>query len=841
MVDVKKIKISKAKYGFDINKSYEYKKKFKMIEKNPFEELILRIGKKFSKKEEPQKKLQKSEKKTNILFFALLGLIVILGGIGLWIFTTISSIDPIEPEIEYTNLEIMALGGEIITYGSKTDKLYVGRIDLSQYVNGFDEATLTIKTYDQEPPYQVYILDEPREESQTESYEEFRASLNELLKKNGISLVSIDYGDLETISKGAIVIVPSGRIPEKMISNGPGSIDEMLKRGADILYIGQKFDKTGNYVDEYNQVKNIGDYAKNIAIEFEEKSLVTGLENLYSPQYIAKGKPDKYTNFIIYESVSVIKNNLGAGHLIIIPQTLDAGWRKCSNCAATDIARVLLENKWLEETSTKTYSVLQGDETIIKSYFTGPIAQNKAYIKIDVIGKKNNNYIRKITYLEADKLTFGELYVQDGASILSSSISKNPIRVKTDLREKQLSYIYPSISIIQDGVEIEKKELTNIRISTISESDFDVLIDTLGGEHTAKIIDENGNEYAKGYFIAEELDIILDSVKDNVFEFSFKINEDPKIIKEIEVIVDGGKLGKYKYSDASKILIDLKPALGINQLSEGEHIFEFNIGETKQNYVYGAPKAETIFTSPLFFGTLILVFAILGIGTYLASQRKPEYYLDVPDFPPSDFIKVGVNEKFVIDIFEKENKYHKWNNVPLTLSEISNGFKKTFHNGRNLYASDYNISYILEKLVKKGVLMQDMEYYCPVEWTNEFSMRYLCIFRKVRDICVVNGVPFTKNMESSLCDSIITILGQQFYLHIWEENKTGQIIKKVLKNIPNGINIFLVKDKYEKNRLLEIIKSPSEALAIVKLENETKTIETITLDEFEKMINEMKS
>jgi hypothetical protein len=37
------------------------------------------------------------------------------------------------------------------------------------------------------------------------------------------------------------------------------------------------------------------------------------------------------------------------------------------------------------------------------------------------------------------------------------------------------------------------------------------------------------------------------------------------------------------------------------------------------------------------------------------------------------------------------------------------------------------------------------------------------------------------------------------------------------------------------------MKSPSPALSLIKMENETKTIETITLDEFEKMIKEMKS
>ncbi|MFA5050150.1 MAG: hypothetical protein WC501_04025 [Candidatus Micrarchaeia archaeon] len=842
MIDVKKIKISKMKYRFDVNKTYSHTKKFNVIEKNPFEELVLGIRKKFSKKEEKITKSAKEGKKTNMLFFALIGLMILLGGIGLWIFATLSSINLIEPVLEQKNMEIRAIGGEILTYGSKIDGQYVGRIDLNQNIAGFDSVNLIITTYLEEPPYQVYILDGPREESQTETYEDFRSSLNEIFKKNGVNLVSISYDDLRTVSKGAIVIIPSGRIPEQMIVSGEGNINEILKRGASVLYIGQKFDNNGNYVDKYNQVKNIGAlYAKNIKIEFEEKNLQSTLNDLYSPQYLAKGKGNEYVNTVIYDSLSVIKDKTGKGYLIIVPQTLDAGWRKCSLCAAADVATIVLQTKWLEETSSKEYNVTQNNDTVVRSYFTGPISQKNTYIRVDIFGFKNNIYTRKTVYLEADKNTNGELYVQDGVSILSSSISGNPIRVKTDLRENELSYIYPSLSIIQNGKEVEKKELTNIRVSTISESDFDVEIDVLGGEHTAQIIDENEIAYAKGYFNAEKLEISLVSVKENIFEFSFKINEQPKIIKKISVSVDNGKLGEYLYTDKSTVLIDLNPVLGLGQLSEGEHIFSFTVGETTQDYVYGAPRAETIFTSPVFFGTIILVFIILGIGSYLASQKKPEYYLDVCDFPPSDFVKVTVSEQFVIDIFIKENNYHKWNNVPLTLLEVSNGFKKTFYSGRHLYASDYNIGYILEKLVKKGVLMQDLDYYCPKEWTKEFSMRYLCIFRKIRDICVVNGIPFTKKTEAVACDSIITVLGQQFYLHIWEENKTAEMIKRILKNIASGMNIILVKNAYEKNKLLEIMKSPSQALSLIKMENETKTIETITLDEFEKMIKEMKS
>lgn len=840
MVDIKKIRIRKTTYSFDINKMYDYIQKFRIIEKNPLELFMESIKKK--KEVKKGKKKEKKKKSINpMLIGGIIGLMIILF-VGAWLIIATSTEELVPTEDMKSIMEIRIIDGETITYGETGDGLHTGKIILEQGLEGFENTSLTLTTYREEPPYQIYIIDEPRDKSQTTTYDEFKSSLTEMLKKKGKTLNTIDSNKLKTVPRGSLVIVPTARIPESLIKEGESNLKNMLERGVHILYIGKEFD---NAVDEYGDViVSDEEDVEKVGINFVGVGEASTLEYLFQPQYIAKGENEIYNSRTAYGVVSIIKHAEGKGYLIMIPQTLDSGWSYVASEAAEDVSRVIDEMKWLEVDSTKEYEIETKNETIVKTYFTEPFQENTMYVKVYVEGIKNKEAFGETRYIRVDKKINGELYITDGEALVSTSISGEPITIKADLKEETSGQqIYPYISVLKDEVEVKKESLLNNKISTHADSDFKVQLDINEGEHSAQILDEHGNRYAEGYINSVGIELTKKSDDNNVFTFSFKVEGKPKVLKEINVTVDDGELGEYYFTESSEVSIDLNEKLGFGgELSVGEHIFEFNIGELQKEHIETVRGKTSIFTSIWFIGAVVLALGALGVGSFLAAQRKPEYYIDIPDFPPAEFTKITVSKDLIMNVFEKENEYHKWKNTPLTLSEIRGGLRKTFYKGRHLNTSDFNMSYILDKLKKMGLVEEEFDYYLPKKWiSKEETARYLTMFRRLRDVCVVNAVPFTKKHLAKNCDSKITVIGQEMYLHVYGKNRILEIMKNLIKNTREGLNIVLVKNEYEKNKFRELLTAPTKAASILKFENEGDTISIMNLDEFEKMIKEMKT
>ncbi|MDD5023012.1 MAG: hypothetical protein PHU63_02485, partial [Candidatus ainarchaeum sp.] len=711
MVDIKKLKIKRSAYLFEINRSYEYSKGYTVIEKNPFEKIMDNI---FKKKDSEQKKKEKISEKKGMNPFLIAGAIslVIIALLAVWIITVIGSIPEETPSIiTHSVLEASVLGGEIVTYGLKDDKLNTASIIIEQNIEGYDNIVLTLSAYTEEPPYQVYILDEPRDISQTTKYSEFKSTLIEILKNKGVYLNTITINDLKTVQKGAMVIVPSGRIPEDMIKGEENSIKALLSRGVNIIYIGKEFESS--VTNKLEVIQTDKTYLDKQGIIFEPPTSVNELPNFFQPQYSAKGETDIYYTSKEYGSISVIKHISGTGYLILVPQTLDAGWKMAGE-AAEDISKIVLETRWIKPKTIKIYENLENkNQSQIKTYYSEPFEQNQIYLKAEITAIKNNEEFGKVLYFNAKKEYRGELYITGGTSLVSSSISGKEIRIKSDLKEQTAKSIYPDILVFKDGEESKRAALSDIRISTQTDNDFDVFIDIPGGEHTAYVTDEIGNKYAAGYIDSVKVDIILKSIEDNKFTYSFEVNGIPVVLNEIKVLVDDGKLGEYVFTKESQISIDLKQKAGLEgKLSPGEHYFEFTIGELQEKKTYVQPgQSESIFTSPIFFGTIILVFIIMGAGSYLASQKKPQYYIDIPDFPPTEFKKIVIPKNVILNIFQKENEYHKWEETPITFLEIKNGLNKTFYKGNYLTTSDFNLYYILDKIKKKGGIIEELGYY----------------------------------------------------------------------------------------------------------------------------------
>ena len=221
-----------------------------------------------------------------------------------------------------------------------------------------------------------------------------------------------------------------------------------------------------------------------------------------------------------------------------------------------------------------------------------------------------------------------------------------------------------------------------------------------------------------------------------------------------------------------------------------------------------------------------------------------------PDpFPPVVRRKIPLSSDTILSIFGRVNESYRWKNTPLTLTEVKNGFKEIYFEGKPIYITDYNAEYLLDTMIGKGKILQSLGYYGPLSWEKQTgkTMTYLAMMRKLRDICVNNAIPFTQLGESKDADSEITVVGQQMFLHFFERSSElddaslAKLVRKVLSTIDKGITIVLFKNDLKKRNFITLLDSPSRAQLLLKLEVENRSVLLLTMDELENMIKELKN
>ncbi len=851
MKELENIKIKRTTYSFDISTPYNYEKRYGIIEKPPAEKIKEKILEIFRKDEKKDKKVyaplrKKTEEKPKkqisplkigiavvILFF------IILGG---WLYIEMNKHGPplAPPVFEQSSIESKILSGGVVTYGESAGK-YIGYITMKYKIGGLENNTVELVVYNEIPVYQVYLLSEPRDSSQTEGYDEFESYLIDSAKDAGIQIGKIGRGELKTIQKGSLVIVPTARIPEFMVSGAGTSIKELLERGVNIIYIGGSFE---TMISENGEIKKISnELIASLGIAFK-KSDVPSSEGIKmkGPLYTAFYNDPKsnYISSLMYGSISVIEKEGSA--MIFFPQILDTGWDKPQD-AAEDILKTIIETPWIQKDSGRTYKIEKSNETKIVTYFTNSFELKNKHIGIIISGWTTKGKIQERNYFDIEKTSGGELYIQGGIEMLSTSVSQKMIRI-TYQPEEQINNanIYPNIRMIKDGEEVKKEQITNEIVSTIADYQKDIQLDLEDGEYIMQFVDPYNNVFAEGY--VNSLPLKINSViEGKKFHFTFVTGDKKVILKKVNVTVDNGELGEYGFTDLSTITVDLGKELGTDELSPGYHEFRFQIGDLELKLGYNKAKSQNPLEEPIILAAGIVGLLVLGIGAYFAARQKPKYYLDIPDFPPTEYAKVSLTPETILETFKKENEYHKWEFTPLTLGEIKSGLKKTFYKGRQLLVSDFNLLYILDKLVKKRRIKTTLDYYLPTEWEKQVdrSSAYLGMFRKLRDICVNNAVPFTKMGEVKGCDSKISIIGQDTYIHIYNKENIKETLNNLLKSVKKGVNIVLVKNDFEKDEFKKIMFSPTDIAALLKTEYEGKSISILNIEEFEERINEMKT
>ncbi len=850
MAPISDLRIKKGVYKFESRKRYQYLTHFKVIERKPMDKLRDSLRAIFGPKKEEKKTATAISSSTGaspsggfnvalmvgVVAFALL---VILGGFLMWQINSYTLTPEPFKEINKSAMFFSIAQSDILTAGPRGTADHLSSVSVDYATSGLANYSVSIKTYSDDLPTEIFILNFDRVEAS--NYPTFLSSLRRNLAMKGIMLNEISIDQLASVPKGALIVVPSGVVPEDMLIK-KGNITRLIDEGVVIVYIGQSFNfmqrSGGTVLTTPPQVKAA------FPIGFDESNTpaCTGNFSLFQPLYKVTGSSG-YQSSLIYGCLSVLKKNSGA--MVFVPSTLDGGWRSDGmETAAADISRIIIETPWAQSDGPGSSYVLDivngGAPSGQRVVFSDPYKGTNRTVKLSFTGYSLTGSILEDTkIITAVKTQKGELYLPQLA-VTTTSVTGEKIRMNAKLDEAAPDSPQMYIIFIDgEGTEAGREPQGNI--NTQGDINRDVNIDLDQGEYKTLLIDDAEKVYAATYMRVESVTIgnPRQGAKPSIYSFDVST---PLTIKVLKLNLDNGAFTATFNNVPNGVLnVDVATYTNGDSLSYGNHTFDFTIGKLNKAVSYGRSLPPPPFPPELVL-TVLIAGVVIGIGVYFARQEKVYFSIDIPDFPPVSRTKIPLNTDTVQSIFGKVNESYRWEYTPLTVTEVKNGFKNIFYKGAPVYITDYNAEFILNELTRKGKLRKFLDYYGLIEWEAKSGkpVRYLAMLRKLRDICVNNAIPFTTLGESKTCDSEITVVGQQMFLHFYSLDNSEQVLKSVLSTLGKGITIVLFKDVFEKGEFSNLLNSNSIAPLVMKMEIDNSSVLMLTYPELEKMVQEFK-
>lgn len=853
------MKIAKKSYHFDVRRKFESSKHYKVVEKSPIEKIRLALNS--SLKPKPLAKSythQKSQKSVPSGGFDLklvgmavfVALLILAGGI-FYVQGQITQILSTPPQNFATpSLSSTLVDHQLLSYGPRGSTDHVFLLSLNKEVSSLDNLTIQISTYDKRIPSEVFVLTSERTDAQT--YPDFISSLKENLGSKSIPVNEISLSELQSLTSPAFVIIPSGAIPKELLGiDSNTNIAKLTQRGFVFIFIGQPFTK---YLDGTVKTtpQNILD---SLPFVFNERSVPPSTSDisLFQPLYKVTTKSQGWFASEAFGSLSVAQYDDGA--VVFVPQTLDKGWQNRDfKSAAKDISSIITKVPWLTPNSqNKSYyfnstSLIGQKLNLYSNEFPDSLGTARVNVigSLSGIGKKPE----QLFYSYLNSSAKGELFVDEGSTVVPSSITGKSIRLNSILTSPNSLKVPMSLNFYNSSGDLTLS-LSQGDVDIQSETSFDIRLDVPKDEYFVTLVDDFGNVYAQNYLKVVTLEVNPfgnSREKNSVYLFKAFRELTPVPVQDLTVSVDNGKYGTYNIASVpadSFISVDVSSKTGGDFLPYGIHSFKFTSPSGLDVTVSVERKeAQTIFKDPIFWVTMLLAGGIVLIGVFFARPEVPTLMLDIPDFPPIERTKVFLNVDAVLNIFDKVNSNYRWQNTPLTLSEIKNGFKDIYYSGKPVIISDYNLESLLSQLKSKSLVGEYAGYYGPILWETKtkHSFEYLATFRKIRDWCINNALPFTAIGESKDSDSVLSILGQPFFVHFYnlKESSIDTLLSKVLKTSSKGVTVVLFKNEVEKRVFSNNLYYGSSLPLKVKLEVEGNSIFLLTFDEFEKKIVEFK-
>jgi hypothetical protein len=274
--------------------------------------------------------------------------------------------------------------------------------------------------------------------------------------------------------------------------------------------------------------------------------------------------------------------------------------------------------------------------------------------------------------------------------------------------------------------------------------------------------------------------------------------------------------------DASEDGLVVIPA----DVSSGEHVFRLVAENQEMDVPYGSAQASLSDFYLQYGGLALLIGAALYVLLRRPSGKK--YLVTVPDLSDPDPAVVRLGESEFMKIFEDVQKQRGWSRTPLSAAEIRLGIKTRFaKSGMGLALTDSNVSDILERLEKKGLVKSWNGYSAPAKWIGKESIRFHVVRRMVRDRLIANGFAFSDRGNFFEVEDRV---GKAFY-HIHNESDSRRTSERVLRSTKKGKCVLVFSDAAEMSQFTESLGEYDKAKIRMGMEIRHNRIKLLTVDE----------
>jgi hypothetical protein len=226
-------------------------------------------------------------------------------------------------------------------------------------------------------------------------------------------------------------------------------------------------------------------------------------------------------------------------------------------------------------------------------------------------------------------------------------------------------------------------------------------------------------------------------------------------------------------------------------------------------------KPTSWLDNPINIVLIVAVVLIAVVGVALRRPEKPVYTIDVPDFPPLEKVVVPISKFSVLSLFDSVNKEYKWSFMPLNPQELKNEMRRRItYKGVPILITDYNLDKVLEELIKSDDVANALNFYGLKTWETKSgrSMRYLALFRLLRNFFINNAIPFTDLNQRKDCDLLASVKGEGLYVHIYTDENT---LKRALELSTIGKNFIVFESKKELEEIVKQLDLSYNPLAVI--------------------------
>ena len=833
---LKRLKISKKAYVFDVKKKFAVSRNFLLKRKpeTPAEDIKAQIEDFFKKKPGQQKSQAgiplprpgKASTFTAVATVLAVVLLFIIGGIVyvMWnINAPPSGTSQAPTELSFIGkLAVSVREADIITATVNNNVQREAYALLDYSTEHVMSMNFTLKAYSRRPTTQVFLLDYARDSA--DNYPVFRQRLLDGLAQQQIPVSEIGVEKLAGLPAGAIIIVPTGYMPKEFLGMGSAfDYRSLLSRGSNIIYIGLEMtrvlDKSGSTLS-----------ANPPEITFKPAQVQsTGGFNLFDGQYVAFATPrlGLTTGETLYGSVSTVC--FGDGCMMFLPQNLDGGWRgneqySPGEVAANDVLRMISDEKWLPVLSSATLTPqISGGGQNATTIITPPFGVDSAYLELitqatDLQGMNG----RMLDVFRVTKQTNGELQPRDSYAV-PYYLSGQLTRLNIQLSEPDPTPVKLFVRIYKDGAVMQDEELELGLTSPDKQKSKDIQMDMAPGTYIIKVTDKDGKAYA-----AASIPVINPTVAMNgspnwdkgQFTFYVTANGQPMTPRAISVSMDNKS--EKRYSPTTYIYSGSKPYIYYeypDKIAPGTHNFTFSSGSWSAmlSSEYRPPKY--MWDNPLVDFLAVISVLIFGLAQVLRRPEVMKYGLDVPDFPPQSTVKIPMKRDTVLQIFNDVNSDFSWQWMPLRIDELKNGFRRLTYNGKPVLIGDFNLERLLYKLKEEGRVKEELGYWGRVDWEKDskHTVLYLAIYRIMRNVFVNNAVKFSKLDSITDCDVKAIVGKDEKYFHVME-SAPERTIHRALATAKKGTTIIVFPTDEERDAFRSSLASTSKLAVALKME-----------------------